>query len=348
MHVYGFEKPFTFFDREQPIPENPRPQEVLVKVSHVGLCGSDLHLYKGTYSGPQAYPILFGHEWAGEVVRCGKDVQGLHPGMVVTGDCSRYCGECEFCAQDKNLCASIEKFGITVDGASAQYILRDAKYIYPAPEGIDRALLSLSEPIAVALHHIKKVASAAGAAGGLEGKRILVYGGGAIGQACVLLLKRHFGVERVDFFDIIPHRCEVAAQLGANVVSEEQLAPPQSDSYYDMYNATIYDVVLETTGVAQVFVNALRLLRPLGVLGSLGMMPEVALPQKLVVTKSLCIVGSIGGTGEFHEVIPFICQNEKALSLIAGHVFPIAQLQEAFQIALQPGQAIKVILAMGT
>ena len=345
MHVYGLEKPYTFFDREEPMPQSLLPQQVLVKVSHIGLCGSDLHLYKGTYSGPQSYPILFGHEWSGEVVRCGEGVQGLRPGAIVTGDCSRYCGECALCAQDKNLCQNIEKFGITMDGASAQYILRDARYLYEAPTDIDRALLSLAEPIAVALHHLKKIATVIRE--DLTKKRILVYGGGTIGQACIVLLLRFFGVQQVDFFDIIPYRCEVAAQLGAHVVTSTQLIPPESDSYYDAYNATVYDVILETTGSAQVFVNAVRLLRPLGVLGSLGMMAEALLPQKLVVMKSLTLVGSIGGTGEFSEVIPFIRQNMSAFSRVAKQIFPIEEFSQAFETAMQTDQAIKVILSVG-
>lgn len=342
MRVYGFEKPFSFFEKEVPVPEALGPQKVLVRVAYVGLCGSDLHLYKGTYSGPNAYPILFGHEWSGRVVRCGEEVRHLRPGAIVTGDCSHYCGSCAFCARDKNLCRHIEKYGITIDGASAEYIVRDAKYLYEAPEGIDRALLSLSEPVAVAMHHIKKAA----AIDGLQGKTILVYGGGAIGQACVLLLRQYFQVEKVDFFDIIPRRCRVAEQLGATVVDDAWLVPPASDSYDDMYNATKYDLILETTGVPQVFINAVRLLRPLGVLGSLGMMPEVALPQKLVVTKALTLLGSIGGTGEFEEVIPFIHRHAEALSLIAGHHFPIARVEEAFAAAMQPDETIKVILSL--
>ena len=85
---------------EDSIPE-PGADEVVVKVCYITLCGSDIHLMNGTYNGPVNYPILFGHEWSGIVEKTGDNVTEFKTGDKVTGDCSRFCGECEFCRTDK-------------------------------------------------------------------------------------------------------------------------------------------------------------------------------------------------------------------------------------------------------
>ena len=117
----------------------PTGMQVLIRTHAVGLCGSDIGLYHGTYEGPKNYPLYFGHEWSGTVEAVGPDVTKVKPGDKVTGDCSIFCGECEFCtsAGDKNLCQRIEKFGITVNGASRQHFLQDEKYVYRADHGAD-------------------------------------------------------------------------------------------------------------------------------------------------------------------------------------------------------------------
>jgi len=104
--------------------------EVLVKVKCVGLCGSDIGLYHGKYEGVHSYPIIFGHEWSGEIVEVGNHVIEFKKNDRITGDCSLWCGDCSFCDNDKNLCRNIQKFGITKDGACREYFSINVKYIY--------------------------------------------------------------------------------------------------------------------------------------------------------------------------------------------------------------------------
>jgi Zn-dependent alcohol dehydrogenase len=106
----------------------PEGRQVLVRTHAVGLCGSDVGLYLGTYEGPKKYPMYFGHEWSGTVEAVGPAVTQLQPGDKVTGDCSVFCGDCTYCARDRNLCQHIKKVGITVDGASRQFFLQDERW----------------------------------------------------------------------------------------------------------------------------------------------------------------------------------------------------------------------------
>ena len=91
---------------QKPLVQN---NEVLIKVSRISLCGSDIHLYNGTYSGPINYPIMFGHEWSGVVEKTGENVTKFKKGDKVSGDCSCYCSDCEYCQVDKNLCINQDK-----------------------------------------------------------------------------------------------------------------------------------------------------------------------------------------------------------------------------------------------
>lgn len=135
MISYILKEPKCVEPQEGPKPV-PQGHDALIRIQYVGICGSDIHLFNGSYNGPHSYPMRFGHEWSGVVEAVGSDVTAVKVGDVVTGDCSRFCGKCPSCGKDRNLCEHIEKFGITIDGASAEYILRDEKYLYKAPEGI--------------------------------------------------------------------------------------------------------------------------------------------------------------------------------------------------------------------
>lgn len=321
-----------------------KADEALVKITNIGICGSDIHLYRGSYSGPHGYPMLFGHEWSGVVQAVGSDVVDLQPGDKVTGDCSRYCGNCDMCDVDRNLCKHIQKFGITIDGASAEYIARETKYLYKAPNEVDLDLLCLTEPMAVAAHLIRRVEAVVSE---FDRKKILVYGGGAIGMSALLILRKYYGCADVSLFDMVKEKRELARALGANIPTEGILNVQADESRYDsLYSAAEYDIVFETTGNLSVFQNTLYLAKPLGIIGCVGMIPEVAINQKLIVVKSLTVLGSIGGTGEFPMVIDFMKENSETVRKLITHRFAISEAEKAFELSRSVSKALKVQLIL--
>lgn len=327
---------------EKPVPQG---HEALIRIQYVGICGSDIHLFNGTYNGPHSYPMRFGHEWSGVVEAVGSEVSRVAVGDVVTGDCSRYCGKCLFCGKDKNLCEHIEKFGITVDGASAEYILRDEAYLYKAPEGMEIKHLCLSEPVAVAAHLLEKVRRVV--PGGFADKRVLVLGGGVIGMSALMLLLHMEGCKQAELYDLAASRTTLAKSEGARIPEASELETVTSGTdYASMYAAAKYDVVIETTGVAPVFANALNLVKPGGVLGCVGMIAKVEIAQKLIVTKSLTIIGSIGGTGDFPRAMEFLCKCPASADKLISHYLPIGQAAEAFATARIPEGTMKVVLKL--
>ena len=344
MISYVLKHPHCVEPVEEPKPV-PSGHEVLVRIKNVGICGSDIHLFHGTYNGPHSYPMKFGHEWSGVVEATGELVTSVKPGDLVTGDCSRFCGSCPACENDRNLCSHIEKFGITVDGSSTEYILRDEKYLYKSPAGMDEKLLALTEPVAVAAHLLRKLRRIL--PDGFAGKRVLVLGGGVIGMSAMMLLRHMEGCEQVDLYDLAAFRTAIAASEGARIPAAEELSPATGGTdYASMYASAVYDVVIETTGVASVFANTLNLVKPGGVIGCVGMISKVEIAQKLIVTKSLTVIGSIGGTGDFDRAMEFLVAFPESASKLISHTFPMAQVAEAFATAQVPSGSLKVVLAL--
>ena len=123
-----------------------------------------------------------------------------------------FCDVCEFCLRDKNLCKTIEKFGITIDGASRQYFLQDERYVYRADPAAELDLVALSEPLAVGAHAVRRVAELRP---NLRQEKILVMGGGTIGLACFFALKYIEQCEHVELHDLVAARVAKAIELGA-------------------------------------------------------------------------------------------------------------------------------------
>ena len=326
----------------------PEGRQVLIRTHAVGLCGSDLALYQGTYEGPKNYPIYFGHEWSGTVTAIGSDVTRLRPGDKVTGDCSIFCGQCEWCARDQNLCKHIEKFGITVDGASRQYFLQEERYVYRAAPQADLDLVALSEPLAVGAHAVRRVREARPE---LQQEKILVFGGGAIGLSCFFALKHIEGCRHVELFDRVEGRTRKARTLGASELTDvcaqrswTDAEAGDSESYGGMYSGRGYDAIFETTAAPSAFNRAVDLVRPLGTVMALGFIPKVEVGLKQITMKAARVMGSMGGTGDFDRVLAFIAQRPDAAREIISHRLPYTDCRQAFETAMDRQNAMKVLV----
>lgn len=320
---------------------SPAAREVLIKTHAVGICGSDLGLYAGTYEGPKNYPLSFGHEWSGTVVTVGPEVTTLKAGDKVTGDCSIYCGDCEFCTRDKNLCRHIEKFGITTNGASREYFLQDERYVYRADPAADLDLVALSEPLAVGAHAARRVREVHP---DLPLEKVLVLGGGTIGLACLFALRYIHRCIRVELYDLVEARVHKARNLGAAELTDVVADEAEAESYGTLYSGRGYDVIFETSGTPAAFRRAVDLLRPLGTIMALGYIPSVEFSMKKITLKAARVMGSMGGTGEFEEVLAFSLRHPEIAGQLITHRLPFEHSDRAFAIAADRSTAIKVLV----
>jgi 2-desacetyl-2-hydroxyethyl bacteriochlorophyllide A dehydrogenase len=327
--------------------KSPREGQVLIRIDNVSLCGSDLRIYEGTYSGPMKYPLFVGHEWAGKIETVGRGVNDLKPGEHVTGDCSLWCGTCSYCLEDKNLCEKIEKVGMTRDGASRQFFLQEAKYVYPAGQ-LDLQALSLAEPLSVVCH-----AASAGErmVGPLSGRRILIFGGGNMGMALLMVLQKIFGCSSIDLYDPIPFRMKKAIELGATPPSDIDFITRKKAAtgggYSSFYPNEAYDLIFESTGSKEAFSAALEVVKPLGGIVAIGFVPPSEVNLRLITLKAIKLVGTIGGTGEFPKVLKALEKDPLYFKGLITHRYHFSEYSDAFKTAMEKEGALKVQIYCG-
>ncbi len=178
-----------------------------IKVSHAGICGSDLTIYLGNHPRATA-PLVLGHEFSGYL---DSDIPGIKKGTLVTGNPLLSCGHCNACLSgNSHVCQSLELLGIDCNGGMAEYIIVPIDKIIPVPENISPKLAAFIEPIAVSVHAVRTTKF-------LPGDNALVFGAGAIGLATALTL-REFGATSIVICEPNPSRVRLATSLGFDCV----------------------------------------------------------------------------------------------------------------------------------
>lgn len=195
---------------EREIPE-PEENQVLIKIEHCGICGSDIHYYEAGRIGDFVVenPMVLGHEAAGTVVKAGKSVKNVQVGDRVAVEPGYTCGKCEFCKSGRyNLCPDVVFLATPpYDGAFAEYLCYPSEWVYRLPDGMDTVEGALLEPFCVGLHAVNQ-------SGAKVGQTAAVLGSGCIGL-CTLLALSAAGVREVYVADVIEKRLGMARDLGA-------------------------------------------------------------------------------------------------------------------------------------
>jgi len=263
------------------------PDEVLIKVMACGICGSDMHFCETDpddyilYPGLTKFPTVLGHEFSGEVVEVGGNVETVKVGNMVTVEEMCWCGHCTACRNCfPNQCENLEEIGFTINGALAEYIAVDGKYCWPIDSIVDRyngdrekafEVGATVEPHSVAYNSIFECAG-----GFRPGAYSTVYGTGPIGLAAVALLKAA-GAAKVIAFEISESRRVLAEAVGA-------------DAVYDPGKITPHEVVMEITGGAGAEVQV-----------EAAGAPATTIPE---MEKSMAVGGWISQIGRAAERVP--------------------------------------------
>ena len=221
----------------------PKPDEVLIKVRHAGICGSDLHYYEHGRIGTQKvqYPMVLGHEVGGEIAEIGSTVTGLQVGDLVAVEPQKTCGKCAFCKTGRyNLCPSVVFWATPpIDGAFSEYVTHPADMVYKLLEGMDTSEGALMEPLAIGFH-VSNQAEAK------TGESAIILGAGTIGLVTLLALKAR-GITEVYITDLVNYRLEMAKKLGARqVFNARNVDVPGTVS--EMTGGRGVDIVFEMAG----------------------------------------------------------------------------------------------------
>jgi 2-desacetyl-2-hydroxyethyl bacteriochlorophyllide A dehydrogenase len=322
------------------------PGMVLLKVKRVGICGSDLHYFEDGYCGAfvPSRPFILGHELTAEVVSVGEGIEsGLTPGARVTVNPARVCGFCEYCKSGRgNLCRNTIMLGSgstnpPTNGAMAEYVTVRTDQCHLLPDAMDDGLGAMIEPLAVALHAVKRTV--------VSGKKILVTGGGTIGLLTALSAKA-FGAVPVAISDISVERRKVALSCGVDMVFdplEKNMSEKVTEITFDGF-----DVIFEASGAKSALRQAFDLIKSGGTIVQIGTLPteDIPLPANMVMTKEIQFIGSFRYGNVFDEAIRLVMSGRIDLRPLITGVLPLGDSTKAMHLAADKDHALKVQLQL--
>jgi L-iditol 2-dehydrogenase len=265
MKVAVLEKVRTIRYEQRPVPA-PKENEVLVRMKHVGVCGSDIHYYEHGRIGSFVVekPLVLGHEGSGEIVATGSGVTHLRPGTLVLIEPGYGCGRCEYCKTGRyNLCRQVIFMATPpVDGCFCEYVAYPADMVHPLPPGMGTLEAALSEPFVVGLY-------TAGMGQPRVGQSAFVYGCGCIGLSVMLAL-RAMGITEIYMSDLLPVRLKKAGEIGATAVFNGR----ETDLVEEIARRTGgagVDVVYEAAGSVEAVRQSIDLVKAGGKIVVVGM-----------------------------------------------------------------------------
>ena len=312
-----------------------RGDEVLVRVTVAGLCGTDYRIWSGDR--PVAYPRVMGHEFVGRVETIGAGVTRLAPGGHVAVEPNYSCGTCPLCWEgNKNLCLARTAVGIDVDGCFAELVRVPARCCWPAPAGVADEDLVLTEPLAVAVR-------AVGRADVRSGETVAVVGAGTLGLLAVQVARGHGA--RILVVSRTARRFALARDLGAEATHTVEDGPLDARARAFSGREGV-DCVIETAGTAEAVNHALALVRPGGRIILTGL-PHESTPVEFfsVVRREITILGSMIYQDEFSEAMRLVADGTVKTRPLVSHRFPLDAIGDAFVTHAQP-DSIKVALVI--
>jgi len=305
--------PGTVEIRDVPDP-SPGPADVVVKPAAVGICGTDLHIMDGEFA--PAFPIVPGHEFAGEIVAVGAEVTGYQVGDQVAVDPSLYCGHCYYCKRARgNQCENWAAIGVTVSGGAAQYVCAPMANLFALPDHLSPRDAALIEPLSCAVRAFdvlpRDMASS-----------YLIYGSGTMGLIMMELAKRA-GAESVSIVDLNPERLETAKQLGcsAAVTNADELDAPRG-----------WDVVIDCTGAAPAIRDGLPRVGRGGTFLQFGVSDydtRVEIAPYEIYRREITITGSMAVLNSFDRAGTLLAAGVLNPEIFISHRFPLDSYAEA-------------------
>lgn len=298
--------------------------EVMIRSRRVGICHSDYELLAGQYIIPISYPVTPGHEWVGEIVDMGKNVQGFKIGDRVVGECVIKTPE------------RIHHFGFSMDGADREYFAARPEWLHKLPDAVDDAKGALIEPFTCGYYAVLRH-------GGVDASQtVVVSGGGTIGLVSAAAA---IGMNaRVIVVDPIPLRREIAIKLGADATVDPTDGNPV-EAVQEITKGGA-DLVVEAAGHPSSLANVFEYAREEGCVSMVGINIGQKFPVELgkIQIKNLNVRGCIGSPGVWPAAIRFLERTGIDLSPIQTNSFAIDDALTALELGKNPQKAVKVTL----
>ena len=320
-----------------PIPECGT-NEVKIKITHTGICGSDLHIYQWDEWAQRTLelPLVIGHEFCGIIEEIGPGVTHSKVGDRVSGEGHITCGFCRNCrAGKRHLCHKTIGVGIQRSGAFSEFLVIPESNIWPIHNTIASEIAAFFDPFGNAVHTALSY--------NIVGEDVLITGAGPIGIMCASICK-FVGARNVVITDINEYRLDLAEKLGATKtinISKEKI----EDCFKELNINNGFDVGLEVSGNPSAFNNLLSKMYNGGNVALLGLLPKsTQINWDDIIFKGLHIEGIYGR--EMYETwykMTQMLQSGLDISGILTHELPVDDFQKAFDI-MESGQCGKVVL----
>ena len=315
-------------ERDRP---SPGPREVLVEVTAVGVCGSDIHYYEHGRIGSAIVksPMVLGHESAGHVVELGEGATKHTVGERVALEPGVPCGRCRECRAGRyNLCVDVVFFASPpIDGAFADFVTIHEDFAFALPESLSDEEGALMEPLSVGIWACRKASVSAG-------DRVLVTGAGPIGllaQQCALA----FGATEVTVSDVNQQRLEFALRTGAT-----RTLTPQDG--FDLEA----DVLIECSGHPDALTSGIKALRPAGTAVLVGMGPgeEGTVPLSAIQRQEIWVTGTFRYANTYPTAIALAASGRVDLkAIITGH-YGLEEAEAALKIGREDPASVKAMV----
>ena len=310
------------------------PDDVLVEVAAVGVCGSDLHQWTASHSWPVNYPVVLGHEFAGRIVELGGNVSAWKEGDRIASETAAVIDPNNPMSRRGlyNLDPTRKGFGYGVDGAMTRFARVPARCLHRVPEALPLEHAALTEPCCVAYNSVVKNTRIE------PGDRVLVIGPGTIGILCAAMARLAGGDVAVLGLESDAVRMKIAEQYGCTTLTD-------ATQWCNERDGLGADVVIDAAGVSATLKIAIDLVRPAGWITKVGWGPKpLGFNIDPLVQKNVTLQGSFSHHWTIWErVLALLASGQLDVKPIIGGTWPIEKWHDAFE-AMHAGQIVKSVL----
>ncbi len=315
------------------------PNDVLIKIEKIAICGTDKHIYNWDEWAQQYVPVplVIGHEFMGRVVEIGKEVDDyFNIGDRVSGENHIACGHCRNCRAGRaHLCLHNVSVGVTHNGCFADYLCLPAANAYPIPDTISNDIAAILNPFGNAVHSTLSF--------DLAGEDVLITGAGPVGIMAAAVA-RHVGARYVVITDVNDYRLKLAEKMGVTLaVNPSKTTLKQVMDQLGMQEG--FDVGLEMSGNAKAFNEMITYMNHAGKITLLGFLPHnTSIDWSQIIMKGITIKGIYGREmyDTWYKMITLLQSGLNIVPVIT-HAFSSHDFQQAFE-AIQEGESGKVIM----
>lgn len=325
------------------------PHQVLVRSLAAGICGTDLHIYRGEFHERVKYPAVLGHEFGGEIVEVGTSVESWQVGDRVAVDPNISCHACPPCVEGHiNACRTLKLLGVDLDGGYGQYVAVPKENLYRLPDSVPFKHAPMVEMYGLGHHILRR--------GRVDlGESVVILGAGRLGLSVLDVLCHGSGATETMVIDIAPFRLETARKLGAEHCCDATELDPV-DFVLQETQGVGADCVIECVGHYHELpereaplAQAVKMIRNGGRIVTAGLGEQLSSVHfKTLVLKEAEIIGSRVVAGEFSRALRLMGKGLLHPELLITQKSPLEQVADAFaELDTEEPEVIKIVLDVG-